>query len=197
MPRFWGRLRSSPACEPSSASAGRMRRLFQLTYSRRPMASGSFQHERSMRVGDRIFHRPAGGTAGLVDLRRRFPSGSGEGAAHPRRFHRAGSDRAANPAPVACRCTVFTKSDMIHLQNKGELLCQHHCRAPLRECRQLPEHHRRQPGARRRRSSSSAGWPPIVCRSRPFSTTIPKLEVPPLPHFPGCFGCGPAGAETG
>jgi predicted CoA-substrate-specific enzyme activase len=23
-------------------------------------------------------------------------------------------------APVACRCTVFTKSDMIHLQNKGE-----------------------------------------------------------------------------
>ncbi|MGC8494046.1 MAG: acyl-CoA dehydratase activase [Syntrophobacteraceae bacterium] len=24
------------------------------------------------------------------------------------------------PAPVACRCTVFTKSDMIHLQNKGE-----------------------------------------------------------------------------
>jgi predicted CoA-substrate-specific enzyme activase len=27
-----------------------------------------------------------------------------------------------NPAPVACRCTVFTKSDMIHLQNKGESL---------------------------------------------------------------------------
>lgn len=26
------------------------------------------------------------------------------------------------PAPVACRCTVFTKSDMIHLQNKGEAL---------------------------------------------------------------------------
>ena len=25
-------------------------------------------------------------------------------------------------APVACRCTVFTKSDMIHLQNKGEPL---------------------------------------------------------------------------
>ena len=25
-------------------------------------------------------------------------------------------------APVACRCTVFTKSDMIHLQNKGETL---------------------------------------------------------------------------
>jgi activator of 2-hydroxyglutaryl-CoA dehydratase len=25
-----------------------------------------------------------------------------------------------NPARVACRCTVFTKSDMIHLQNKGE-----------------------------------------------------------------------------
>ncbi len=29
------------------------------------------------------------------------------------------SDQAAN---VACRCTVFTKSDMIHLQNKGERL---------------------------------------------------------------------------
>ncbi len=27
-----------------------------------------------------------------------------------------------DPAPVACRCTVFTKSDMIHLQNKGESL---------------------------------------------------------------------------
>ncbi len=27
-----------------------------------------------------------------------------------------------SPAPVACRCTVFTKSDMIHLQNKGETL---------------------------------------------------------------------------
>ena len=26
------------------------------------------------------------------------------------------------PAPVACRCTVFTKSDMIHQQNKGETL---------------------------------------------------------------------------
>jgi activator of 2-hydroxyglutaryl-CoA dehydratase len=26
------------------------------------------------------------------------------------------------PAHVACRCTVFTKSDMIHLQNKGETL---------------------------------------------------------------------------
>jgi predicted CoA-substrate-specific enzyme activase len=26
------------------------------------------------------------------------------------------------PAQVACRCTVFTKSDMIHLQNKGERL---------------------------------------------------------------------------
>ena len=27
-----------------------------------------------------------------------------------------------SPANVACRCTVFTKSDMIHLQNKGERL---------------------------------------------------------------------------
>ena len=30
--------------------------------------------------------------------------------------------RSARPANVACRCTVFTKSDMIHLQNKGEKL---------------------------------------------------------------------------
>ncbi len=30
--------------------------------------------------------------------------------------------QSTNPAPVACRCTVFTKSDMIHLQNKGETL---------------------------------------------------------------------------
>lgn len=30
--------------------------------------------------------------------------------------------RSLHPADVACRCTVFTKSDMIHLQNKGERL---------------------------------------------------------------------------
>jgi predicted CoA-substrate-specific enzyme activase len=30
--------------------------------------------------------------------------------------------KSASPARVACRCTVFTKSDMIHLQNKGEKL---------------------------------------------------------------------------
>ncbi len=30
--------------------------------------------------------------------------------------------KSTSPAPVACRCTVFTKSDMIHLQNKGEPL---------------------------------------------------------------------------
>ena len=30
--------------------------------------------------------------------------------------------QSVKPANVACRCTVFTKSDMIHLQNKGERL---------------------------------------------------------------------------
>jgi len=30
--------------------------------------------------------------------------------------------KSERPAHVACRCTVFTKSDMIHLQNKGEKL---------------------------------------------------------------------------
>jgi predicted CoA-substrate-specific enzyme activase len=30
--------------------------------------------------------------------------------------------KSRSPAHVACRCTVFTKSDMIHLQNKGEKL---------------------------------------------------------------------------
>ena len=30
--------------------------------------------------------------------------------------------KSKKPANVACRCTVFTKSDMIHLQNKGEKL---------------------------------------------------------------------------
>ncbi len=30
--------------------------------------------------------------------------------------------KSEKPANVACRCTVFTKSDMIHLQNKGEKL---------------------------------------------------------------------------
>jgi predicted CoA-substrate-specific enzyme activase len=36
-------------------------------------------------------------------------------------FIRLGLD-SEKPANVACRCTVFTKSDMIHLQNKGEKL---------------------------------------------------------------------------
>jgi predicted CoA-substrate-specific enzyme activase len=31
-------------------------------------------------------------------------------------------EKSGRPANVACRCTVFTKSDMIHLQNKGEKL---------------------------------------------------------------------------
>ncbi len=35
-----------------------------------------------------------------------------------RKFIEEGS-RSDDPAPVACRCTVFTKSDMIHLQNRG------------------------------------------------------------------------------
>ncbi len=30
--------------------------------------------------------------------------------------------KSKNPVRVACRCTVFTKTDMIHLQNKGEKL---------------------------------------------------------------------------
>ncbi|MFN3534810.1 MAG: BadF/BadG/BcrA/BcrD ATPase family protein, partial [Desulfatiglandales bacterium] len=30
--------------------------------------------------------------------------------------------KSQKPCNVACRCTVFTKSDMIHLQNKGERL---------------------------------------------------------------------------
>lgn len=30
--------------------------------------------------------------------------------------------KSSKPANVACRCTVFTKSDMIHLQNRGEKL---------------------------------------------------------------------------
>jgi predicted CoA-substrate-specific enzyme activase len=30
--------------------------------------------------------------------------------------------KSSTPSNVACRCTVFTKSDMIHLQNKGERL---------------------------------------------------------------------------
>jgi len=34
----------------------------------------------------------------------------------------ARGQESTSAAPVACRCTVFTKSDMIHLQNKGEPL---------------------------------------------------------------------------
>ncbi len=53
---------------------------------------------------------------------------SDESDASPEKIDRILNDfirlgkKSQKPANVACRCTVFTKSDMIHLQNKGEKL---------------------------------------------------------------------------
>ena len=98
--------------------------------------------------------------------------------------------KATYPAPVACRCTVFTKSDMIHLQNKGESLPNiiaglHYGNAAnyistIVGNRQLADP-----------LSSSAEWPPTGCRLRPFSTISPILQVPPitLPWAPSALPC--------
>ena len=55
--------------------------------------------------------------------------------------------KSEKPANVACRCTVFTKSDMIHLQNKGEKTGGYHLRSARGKCQKLHEHHRLQSGA--------------------------------------------------
>ncbi|MBW2047246.1 MAG: CoA activase [Deltaproteobacteria bacterium] len=75
-----------------------------------PCASGtgSFIDQQAQRLATAIYEREAEISQDQID---RILSD----------FIRLGR-KSQNPANVACRCTVFTKSDMIHLQNRGEKL---------------------------------------------------------------------------
>ncbi|MBP1726602.1 MAG: CoA activase, partial [Deltaproteobacteria bacterium] len=70
--------------------------------------TGSFIDQQAERLATTLYHR--GKDAAQHDIDRVLAD-----------FIELGL-RSENPAHVACRCTVFTKSDMIHLQNKGERL---------------------------------------------------------------------------
>jgi hypothetical protein len=120
--------------EPSSAWGARRRPSFRSiirsTLGDMPdhmrnsdLGAGLFQHQRPLRLRNRLFYRPAGPAAGHRHL---FPRNAHQpGPAGPHfeaislNWERKSS---VKPANVACRCTVFTKSDMIHLQNRGEKL---------------------------------------------------------------------------
>lgn len=75
-----------------------------------PCASGtgSFIDQQAMRLATSIYNNSIDASQGHIDniLRDFIELGL----------------KSRTPSSVACRCTVFTKSDMIHLQNKGERL---------------------------------------------------------------------------
>jgi predicted CoA-substrate-specific enzyme activase len=75
-----------------------------------PCASGtgSFIDQQAQRLATSIYSSEKDGSSNQID---RILTG----------FIALGL-QSGKPANVACRCTVFTKSDMIHLQNKGERL---------------------------------------------------------------------------
>ena len=75
-----------------------------------PCASGtgSFIDQQAERLASAIYHEDV--------------AFSGEQADRILEDFIALGKESSSPASVACRCTVFTKSDMIHLQNKGETL---------------------------------------------------------------------------
>ncbi len=70
--------------------------------------TGSFIDQQAHRLATSIYSRQADNSPETIDdiLKDFIALGS----------------KSKHPASVACRCTVFTKSDMIHLQNKGEQL---------------------------------------------------------------------------
>ncbi len=75
-----------------------------------PCASGtgSFIDQQAQRLATSMYSEERDGAQGHIDeILKDFVALGG---------------RSRKPANVACRCTVFTKSDMIHLQNKGEKL---------------------------------------------------------------------------
>jgi len=70
--------------------------------------TGSFIDQQAQRLATSIYSRHADTSPEVIDeILKRFI---------------ALGEKSKYPASVACRCTVFTKSDMIHLQNKGEQL---------------------------------------------------------------------------
>jgi len=75
-----------------------------------PCASGtgSFIDQQAQRLATSIYSKTADPSSADIDMILRDFIALGLGS--------------EIPANVACRCTVFTKSDMIHLQNKGERL---------------------------------------------------------------------------
>ena len=102
------------------------------------------------------------------------------------------SEHAAN---VACRCTVFTKSDMIHLQNQGREAGRHHLRPPRGQRPQLHEHHcgEPQPGGPR----SLPGRAFLERTPGPRSQTIrTRPDCSSVQHLHGRAGgcdCRPSG----
>lgn len=116
-----GAIRVHPGVRTIISMGGQDIALFQINYedgqweleyfnTNGPCASGtgSFIDQQAQRLATSIYDRE-------VDL-------SQENIDRILRDFISFGKRSQNPSNVACRCTVFTKSDMIHLQNKGEKL---------------------------------------------------------------------------
>lgn len=116
-----GAVHVAPGVRSILSIGGQEACLFQLSYTdgswhldafnmNGPCASGtgSFMDQQSARLGSSIYG--ADFEMGQEKTQKTLEDFIALGLQH------------SSPAPVACRCTVFTKSDMIHLQNKGEPL---------------------------------------------------------------------------
>ncbi len=93
----------------------------------------------------------------------------------------------ADPAPVACRCTVFTKSDMIHLQNKGEPLAAiiaglHHGNAANYMSTLVANKEIREPVV------MIGGMASNELQVKAFRRYFPKIQVPPHHTSLGALG---------
>ena len=95
-------------CAPAQGSGG----VWELAYfnTNGPCASGtgSFIDQQAQRLATSIYSRETEISQDQVDRILKDFINLGK--------------KSSKPANVACRCTVFTKSDMIHLQNRGEKL---------------------------------------------------------------------------
>jgi predicted CoA-substrate-specific enzyme activase len=100
------------------------------------------------------------------------------------------------PAPVACRCTVFTKSDMIHLQNKGEPLA--NIIAGL-HCGNAANYVSTIVGNRTLTAPQLlvGGMASNPLQVQAFRTYYPELQVPPHHTSLGALGAALQAAERG
>ena len=116
-----GTLHVMPDTRSIISMGGQDTALFQLSHNSNgweidyfntngPCASGtgSFIDQQAQRLATSIYDKKTDSSQGQID---KILSG----------FIELGL-KSEKPSNVACRCTVFTKSDMIHLQNKGEEL---------------------------------------------------------------------------